>query len=233
MTRKQQTTRFRIVGDDTGLAKEDRFYGEEVQLALRNRGMPLEMLRHPVTPAGLHYVLVHYDIPHGDEKSWRLKIGGLVDRPLTLSIDDIKRRAARTLAVTMECAGNGRALLSPRAISQPWGVEAIGTAEWTGTPLAPLLREAGLSPDACEVIFTGLDRGVEKERIQAYQRSLSVEEALRPWRGWKFGWHARPGRHTLCVRATDETGQVQPDMPEWNRGGYGNNMLQRVEVVVD
>jgi hypothetical protein len=53
------------------------------------------------------------------------------------------------------------------------------------------------------------------------------------WRGWKFAWHARPGKHTLCARATDEAGETQPEKPDWNRGGYGNNMVQRVEVLVD
>ena len=59
----------------------------------------------------------------------------------------------------MECAGNGRALLSPRPLSQPWLAEAVGTAAWRGTPLAPLLAEAGPLDDAVEVVFTGLDRG--------------------------------------------------------------------------
>ena len=64
-----------------------------------------------------------------------------------------------TLAVTMECAGNGRAALSPRPLSQPWLWEAVGTAEWTGTPLRGLLEEAGLGEGASEVLFGGLDRG--------------------------------------------------------------------------
>ena len=49
----------------------------------------------------------------------------------------------------------------PRPVSQPWLDEAIGTAAWTGTPLAPLLAEAGPRDDAVEVVFTGLDRGIE------------------------------------------------------------------------
>ena len=78
------------------------------------------------------------------------------------------------MPVTMECAGNGRALMEPRPVSQPWHTEAIGTAEWTGTPLKPLLNEAGVRAEADELVFTGLDRGVQGDFVQAYQRSLTV-----------------------------------------------------------
>ena len=158
MSRQNAAKRFRSVGAG-GLAEGERFYGEEVQLAARNSGMPLEGLRYPITPVGMHYLLIHFDIPEVDTESWRLEVGGLVSKPLTLSLDEIEKRTARTTAVTMECAGNGRALLSPRPISQPWLLEAVGTAEWTGTPLAGLLAEAGVSEEATGIVFTGLDRG--------------------------------------------------------------------------
>ena len=152
---------------------------EELRLAGRNHALPLEALRHPITPVGLHYLLIHFDIPYVDAAAWRLEFGGLVERPLSLSLDELKARPARTLAVTLECAGNGRVLMSPRSVSQPWLQEAVGTAEWTGTPLAPLLREAGLDERATEVVFTGLDRGVQGDVEQTYARSLPVDEALR------------------------------------------------------
>lgn len=152
---------------------------EELQLASRNHALPLEALRHPITPVGLHYLLTHFDIPLVDARAWRLEIGGEVERPLTLRLEELKERPSRTLAVTLECAGNGRALLSPRANSQPWLLEAVGTAEWTGTPLAPLLDEAGLGPGALEIVFTGLDRGIQGEVEHLYERSLPLTEALR------------------------------------------------------
>jgi sulfane dehydrogenase subunit SoxC len=152
---------------------------EELQLAARNHGMPLEALRHEITPLGLHYLLVHYDIPVVDEAAWRLVVGGRVERTLELSLADLRAREAVTRPVTMECAGNGRAWLAPRPISQPWLTEAVGTAEWTGTPLAALLREAGVADDAREVVFTGLDRGVEGGEEQLYERSLALADALR------------------------------------------------------
>src|SRR5262245_48129265 len=142
--------------------------------------MPLEALRYPVTPAGLHYLLIHYDIPVVDPATFQLTIEGRVSRPLMFSLDELRARPAVELEVTMECAGNGRALLpDPRPVSQPWLAEAIGTGAWTGTPLAPILSEAGLDDDAVEIVFTGLDRGVEGGETQQYARSLPVEEALR------------------------------------------------------
>jgi sulfane dehydrogenase subunit SoxC len=152
---------------------------DELGLATRNHGFLLEALRYPVTPVGLHYLLIHYDIPAVNTSAWTLEIGGLVERPLRLTLDDLRSRPSVTRAVTMECAGNGRMNMSPRAISQPWGVEAVGNAEWTGVPLRPLLEEAGLGDEVVEIVFTGLDKGVENNVKQTYERSLTLDEALR------------------------------------------------------
>lgn len=163
----------RVAAEDEGIGQD------ELALAARNHGMLLEALRYDVTPLGLHYLLTHYDIPALDPDAWRLTVAGLVDRPVSLSLDDLRARPAVTAAVTLECAGNGRARLLPRPVSQPWLHEAVGTMRWTGTPLAPLLREAGLSDQAVEVVFTGADHGVERGVEQDYARSLPVAEALR------------------------------------------------------
>jgi len=342
---------------------------QELALAGRNHSMPLEALREPLTPIGLHYLLTHFDIPFVDPREYRLAVGGRVRRPLNLSLDELRGRPTVTLAVTMECAGNGRALLSPRPVSQPWLTGAVGTAEWTGTPLKPLLEEAGVEADAVDVVFSGLDRGVQGEVEQAYERSLSLVDAMRPevmltsamngqpllpqhgfplrltvpgwygmahvkwlrsitlidrpfdgyqqvqayrlraslddpglpvtriqprslmvppgtpdflsrartveagmqllqgrawsgssaianvevsldgghhwaraelerplstfaWTGWRYAWDARPGRYTLCSRATDQAGNTQPLEPVWNVEGMMNNAVQRVEVTV-
>lgn len=152
---------------------------EELQLAVRNHSMPLEALRYPITPLGLHYLLIHFDIPMIDANTFELRIGGHVRKPLRLSLNDIKARPTRTLAVTLECAGNGRARLMPRPKSQPWLGEAVGTAKWTGTPLAGVLDEAGIRDGAVDVVFTGLDRGIQGGIDQFYERSLSVADASR------------------------------------------------------
>ncbi len=128
------------------------FSHEELQLAARNHGMPLEALRYDVTPVGLHYLLIHFDIPVVGP-DWRLEVGGRVGRPLSLGLEDLRARAPVTARVTMECAGNGRSRLQPRVVSQPWVLEAVGTGEWTGIPLADLLDEAGVRDDAVELVF--------------------------------------------------------------------------------
>jgi sulfane dehydrogenase subunit SoxC len=342
---------------------------EELRLAGRNHAMPLEALHYDVTPAGLHYLLIHYDIPPLVADGHTLAFDGLVDRPATLTLDDLRARPRQTQHVTLECAGNGRALLEPRPLSQPWLAEAVGSAEWTGTPLAPILRDLGIADSAHDVVFTGADHGVEKGVEQDYQRGLPLAEALRDdvllayemngqpllpqhgaplrlvvpgwygmahvkwltritvidhefdgyqnavayrlrqaaddpgvpvtriepralvrppgfpdfmsrtrvlragpttvdgrawsghgpiasvevtldggktwspaellapgepyaWRGWRWSWDARPGRYSLGARATDATGRVQPVDAPWNRGGFANNSIQRIDVVV-
>ena len=179
MTQQKPENRFPAVGDGTGVTSDPRFYREELALAFRNRGMPLEGLRYDVTPTGMHYLLMHFDIPEVDGEAWNLKVGGLVNQPVNLSIDEIRKLPSRTEVVTMECAGNGRALFSPRSVTQPWLSEAIGTAEWTGTPLKGVLDAAGIQKEAVEILFTGVDRGIQREEIQDYQRSLTIEEATR------------------------------------------------------
>jgi sulfane dehydrogenase subunit SoxC len=343
---------------------------EELQLAARNHGMPLEALRYDITPAGLHYLLIHYDIPETDPATWRLEIGGNVETELSLSLEDLRARPRVTLAVTLECAGNGRALYEPRPVSQPWLLEAVGNAEWTGTPLRRVLEEAGIGEGSVEVAFAGADHGIESEVEQDYERALPLAEAMGDdvllvyemngapllpqhgaplrlivpgwygmthvkwlrritvlaepfegyqnvrgyryratedepgepvtrihvrslmlppgipdfmtrkrfveagrstlegrawsgsapiervevsddggatwadarlgalpvspyaWRSWSFEWDAQPGEHDVCSRATDGTGETQPLEPEWNVGGYRNNSVQRVPVLV-
>lgn len=150
---------------------------EELQLAARNHGMPLEALRYDLTPVGLHYLLIHFDVP-AVPADWRLRVGGHVDAELALSLDELRERPLVRRIVTMECAGNGRARFEPRVVSQPWIAEAIGTGEWGGVELAPLLRETGVRDGAVEVLFTGLDRGIDGGVEQSYERSLTLDEAL-------------------------------------------------------
>jgi sulfane dehydrogenase subunit SoxC len=197
---------------------------EELALAARNHGMPLEALRWPVTPVGLHYLLTHYDIPDVDTGSFTLTVDGRVARARQWSAAELAARTVRTLTVTMECAGNGRAGLLPRALSQPWLLEAVGTAEWTGAPLRPLLEEAGLLDDAVEVVFTGVDVGAEVEGIvEPYQRALPIAEALRDDVLLAYGMNGGPlpPQHGFPLRLV---------VPGWY--GMGNvKWLTRITVV--
>ena len=194
---------------------------DELGLAARNHGFPLEMLREPLTPTGLHYLLIHFDIPAIDASSWRLQIG---DAVFTLS--ELQARERMTLPVTLECAGNGRALLEgERAASQPWLVEAVGTAEWTGTPLTPLLRETGLAEGAAEIVFTGADRGVQGGVEHVYERALSLDDAMRDevLLAYEMNGEPLPAQHGFPLRLV---------VPGW----YGMThvkWLQRIAAVAE
>jgi DMSO/TMAO reductase YedYZ molybdopterin-dependent catalytic subunit len=196
---------------------------DELALATRNHGLPLEALRYDVTPPGLHYVLTHYDIPAVDPGTWRLEVGGVVERPLRLDLDALRSRPQVTARVLLECAGNGRARLEPRPVSQPWLLEAVGSAEWTGTPLAPLLAEAGIADGAVDVVFTGADHGLERGVEQDYARGLPLAEALRPdvLLVWAMNGAPLPPQHGAPLRLL---------VPGW----YGMaqvKWLTRVEVL--
>ena len=65
-----------------GVSSESGITHEELRLAARNHAMPFEALRWPITPVGLHYLLVHYDVPLVDPATWRLEVGGAVAQPL-------------------------------------------------------------------------------------------------------------------------------------------------------
>jgi sulfane dehydrogenase subunit SoxC len=183
--------------------------------------MPLEALRHEITPLGLHYLLTHYDIPAVDAAGWRLTVGGCVERELELSLDDLRARETETAPITMECAGNGRAQLEPHVVSQPWLTEAVGTAEWTGIPVATLLADAGPAADALEVVFTGLDRGVEGGVEQLYERSLSVADAEQGLLAWACNGEPLPPQHGFPLRLV---------VPGWY-GMTSVKWLQRITVV--
>jgi len=155
-----------------------RYTAEELGLAARNRGMPLEALRYDVTPAGLHYLLIHFDIPYADAP-WRLELAGLFEEPFSIEAGELEALPSKTVRVTMECAGNGRGQLSPRYPSVPWLEEGVSTAEWTGVPLAALLERARLRGEAKEIVFHGADRGLDGGLEHHFARSLALAQAMR------------------------------------------------------
>jgi len=155
-----------------------RYLQEEVALATRNSGMPLEALRYDVTPAGLHYLLIHFDIPQTDAAGWKLRVEGLVSRPRALGLAELRSMPAKTLRVTLECAGNGRGQVSPRYPSMPWLEEGVSTAEWTGVSLSDVLRNAEFGGSAQELVFHGADRGFDRGIEHGYSRSLRISDAM-------------------------------------------------------
>ncbi|ADB30856.1 oxidoreductase molybdopterin binding protein [Kribbella flavida DSM 17836] len=216
---------------------------DELHLAARNHGMPLEALRYDLTPPGLHYVLVHYDIPMTTAGNWRLTVDGCVEQPISFGLTELRAMGRQTVRVTLECAGNGRASLQPRPISQPWLMEAVGTAEWTGVPLADLLAAAGVRADAVDVVFTGADHGIERGVEQDYQRGLSVTEALESGAivAWEMNGLPLPPQHGYPLRLV-VPGWYGMASVKWLRSielidheftGYQNAVAYRIRTEAD
>ena len=88
-----------------------------------------------------------------------LEIGGAVESPITLTLDDLRAMPAVERAVTLECAGNGRLAMRPLPTGEPWGDYAVSTARWTGARLSDVLRRRGPPQSGVEVRFEGADHG--------------------------------------------------------------------------
>ena len=134
-----------------------------------------EQLDAYLTPADRFVTVAHYGQPAVDTGAWRLAVGGLVARPLSLTLDELRARPRQEVTFTLECSGNH---------GLPFLTAAVGTARWAGTPLAPLLAEAGVLARGREVVFWGADAGEEDARevatTQHFARSLSAADAADP-----------------------------------------------------
>ncbi|HET9567444.1 MAG TPA: molybdopterin-dependent oxidoreductase, partial [Vicinamibacterales bacterium] len=101
-----------------------------------------------VMPNARFYMRNNFHMPSLDAATFRLAIGGLVERSQSFTVRDLQNMKSKTLVVTLECAGNGRALFDRHTEGEQWGVGAVSTAEWTGVPLVEILDRAGVRPDA-------------------------------------------------------------------------------------
>jgi DMSO/TMAO reductase YedYZ molybdopterin-dependent catalytic subunit len=180
--------------------------------------VPWEKLDSWLTPNDQFFTVAHYDKPVLDPSSWQLQIGGLVQQPLTLSLDDLKARPRQEVTFTLECSGND---------GLPFFNAGIGNATWAGTPLAPVLQEAGVLEQGIEVVFYGSDMGVEEVRQikmpQHFARSLAPADALDPRNLLCYEMNGKPlpQAHGFPVRLI---------VPGWY--GIANvKWLQRIEVL--
>jgi sulfite oxidase len=134
-----------------------------------------------ITPRPLFFVRNHGTIPIVDATRHRLRVLGEVERPLELTIDDLRRSfPVRSVTVTLQCAGNRRqelAEIRPVPGELPWGPEAIGTAVWTGVSLADVLADAGIKPGAGHVEFCGSDAVQRGGREIGYGGSIPIARA--------------------------------------------------------
>ncbi len=143
--------------------------------AADRRVVDIRRIDGPFTPADQFYTIQHYNQPDFNPATYRLSVSGLVDRPISLSLDDLRRMRAAELIAGFECSGNRRPLQG-----------LCGNGRWTGVPLRAVLDRAGVKSEAREFVFFGADRGKEEvefrtqkfEVEQQFGRSLSREQAL-------------------------------------------------------
>ena len=330
-----------------------------------NAEAPPGALATDLTPSNLHYVRSNFAVPAHDGT---LEVGGAVQNPTALTLQDLRALPAMERAVTLECAGNGRLEMRPLPTGEPWGAYAVSTARWTGALLSDVLERARPAADGVDVRFEGADHGsyhlrpvlpdtnkddltfvralplahaadptaeiliayemngqplgtdhgapfrliaphwyavasvkwlkridvltepytgefqtghyvyewadqphepVTLMRVRAritdpapgstikagrytvrgkawsgtgpvtrvdisftgagdwYPAQLEPPKGSYQWQEWSFDWAATDiGRHTIRARATDAAGNVQPEVPPWNRLGYGNNAIE-------
>jgi DMSO/TMAO reductase YedYZ molybdopterin-dependent catalytic subunit len=336
-----------------------------------NAEAPPEALAGEITPTALHYVRSNFAVPAHDGV---LEVGGAVENPISLTLDDLRTLPRVERAVTLECAGNGRLAMRPLPTGEPWGDYAVSTARWGGALLHEVLQQTRPAADGVDVRFEGADHGAyhlsailadTKQDDLTFVRALPLAQAADPaaeiliayemngeplgpdhgapfrivaphwyavasvkwlkridvltepytgefqtghyiyewpdrahesvslmrvraritdpaptsvlnagtytvrgkawsgtgpvtqvdvsltgegdwqparlqpprgpyqWQDWSFEWEAGDiGRHTLRARATDAAGNVQPEIPPWNRLGYGNNAIEVIYVDV-
>jgi DMSO/TMAO reductase YedYZ molybdopterin-dependent catalytic subunit len=134
-----------------------------------------------IMPNARFYVRNHFQIPNFNVLDYRLAVGGLVKRKLSLSLRDLTRMPSQTFLATLECAGNGRTKFDPPTAGEKWDLGAVSTAEWTGVSLTEVLDRAGIDSAAREVLFRGADYGTVEDSSGTihYERSLRLEEVAR------------------------------------------------------
>jgi DMSO/TMAO reductase YedYZ molybdopterin-dependent catalytic subunit len=176
-----------------------------------NLEFPFPTLNSFRTPNNLFYVRCHFGIYKGvDLRTWRLRVEGRVERPLDLRYDDLLRMPSRTQVALLECSGNSRVFLVPKAEGVPWELGAVGNAEWTGIPLAAVLDRAGLKSGAVEVVCEGADSGElpgNREEPKSpgkvsFARSLPLEKARKRevLLAYKMNGADLPAAHGFPVR---------------------------------
>jgi DMSO/TMAO reductase YedYZ molybdopterin-dependent catalytic subunit len=130
-----------------------------------------------IVPNDLFFAVSHYGVPQVDLSSYRLRISGLVERPLQLSLAELKSRRRVEFTVGFECSGNNNARGNP----------LVGNARWAGVSLSSLLKDVGLKPNGRELVFFSADKGPEEithgrgnaKVEQHFARGMDTESAMR------------------------------------------------------
>ncbi len=165
---------------------------------------PIQDFYGIITPSDLHFERHHAGVPDIRWAEHELLIHGMVDRPMVLSMDDIRRYPSVSRICFIECSGNGGGIFRPDDMPEeitPQRIDGlVSTSEWTGLPLATLLHEVGVQPGASWVLAEGSDAAVmsrsiplEKAMDDAMLAYGQNGEAIRPEQGYPLrlmlpGW---------------------------------------------
>lgn len=167
------------------LANADVVEGKDGLTILNDRPLnaetPAHLLDDDVTPTNRHFVRNNGIPPwDADAEKWMLTVDGLVDTPLSLSIDNLRSKfEVVTKSLVIECGGNGRAMFNPPARGNQWTFGAIGCSEWTGVRLADVLKAAGVKENVIYTAHEGADRHLSgNEGKQPISRGMPIEKAM-------------------------------------------------------
>ena len=139
---------------------------------------PVSLLNTFITPNDAFYVRSHMPIPQVDAAAWALKVGGEVNSPFSLSVDEIKKLPAVTITMTLECAGNGRAFFQPAVAGIQWEKGAVSTARFTGARMSDVLKKAGVKTAGINVEMHAADR--PPGTMPAFVRQVPMAKAMHP-----------------------------------------------------
>jgi|KBSMisStaDraftv2_1062788.scaffolds.fasta_scaffold164494_2 DMSO/TMAO reductase YedYZ molybdopterin-dependent catalytic subunit len=157
-----------LAGEDAMIVRSARFFDLET---------PVEFLNTWLTPVPHFFVRNHMHEPSElSAETWRLTVGGEVEKPLTLTLHDLSKLQTHSVVNTLECAGNGRSLHRPQVPGVQWGKGAVSTARFTGPRLRDVLQQAGVKSTGKHVMFRGLDEVPGK--VPPFIRSIPIEKAL-------------------------------------------------------
>jgi DMSO/TMAO reductase YedYZ molybdopterin-dependent catalytic subunit len=146
-----------------------------------NAEMPLDRARGRPVAAGDFFVRSHFETPDIAPDVWRLAVGGAVARPLSLDLDALRAMPRREIAMTLECAGNGRSFLSPATPGAQWGFGAVSTATFGGVSLAEAIARAAPAADTVEWLCRGADSGpLEGAARVPFERALPAAVTADP-----------------------------------------------------
>jgi DMSO/TMAO reductase YedYZ molybdopterin-dependent catalytic subunit len=182
---------------------------------------PVSLLNTFITPNDAFYVRSHIPIPQIDAATWALKIGGEVNSPITLSLDEIKKLPAVTITNTLECAGNGRAFFQPALAGIQWEKGAVGNARFTGARMSDVLKKAGVKTGGVNVEMHAADR--PPGTMPAFVRQVPMAKAMHPDTviAYEMNGEPIPLVHGAPLRAI---------VPGWE-GAYSIKWLNTLNVI--